>query len=231
MVTGRVSGHHIVKNVLIKNNYFENCGGVLIQRDHGFYQITIQNNIFNTGGTADLASVFVDEHVEYKNNMAWAKGVESLWIFNNVFHNNLNYHNIRLNHEDIKDFRFFNNIVYGKADLNWNMAFYIKYHDSLNELSIDNNLYYYPNNNSNLFFIEDTALYYDQTGWQGLGFGANGVFDNPQFIVSDPVDPEDFATQPSSPAIDSGTTVPVYDDYNGNIRPQGSSFDIGAFED
>lgn len=33
-----------------------------------------------------------------------------------------------------------------------------------------------------------------------------------------------------SPAIDQGTNIPVFFDYDGNIRPQGSSWDIGAFE-
>ncbi len=202
----------------------------MVQRDHGFSDITIQNNIFNTGAV-DLLSIFVDDYVGYPENQEWAKGVDGLWIFNNVFYNQSNYHNIRLEHDDITDFRFYNNIVYGEADEGWNMAVYITHHNSLNELSFDNNLYYYPNKNDTLFHIESTDVDYDLTSWQGLGFGANSLVGNPQFSVSAPVDPEDFVTSASSPARDSGTIVPVSDDYNGDNRPQGSTFDIGAFED
>jgi len=39
-----------------------------------------------------------------------------------------------------------------------------------------------------------------------------------------------YRLQSNSPAINTGTTVPVLDDYDGKSRPIGSGWDIGAFE-
>ncbi|MDM8536014.1 PKD domain-containing protein [Desulfobacterales bacterium HSG17] len=230
-VTTNVTERHLVKNVLIKNNYFENCAGIYVTRDHGFSDITIQNNIFKlktTAQTVESAIIVATDTVGYTQE--WAKGVEGLWVFNNVIHNDSNYHSILIEHEDIIDFRFYNNIVYGKAEYAWNRGVYIKYQNSVNELFFDNNLYYYTNNNDNLFYIKDTDTQYNLAGWQGLGFGTNSIVEDPQFNVSDPVAPEDFKTPDSSPAKDNGRIVPLSIDYTGDIRPQGNAFDIGVFE-
>jgi hypothetical protein len=41
----------------------------------------------------------------------------------------------------------------------------------------------------------------------------------------------DFRLTSSSPAVDAGVTVPgVLTDWDGTARPQGSGFDLGAFE-
>jgi hypothetical protein len=43
--------------------------------------------------------------------------------------------------------------------------------------------------------------------------------------------PTDFHLQSTSPAIDKGTTIStIGTDFDGNVRPQGAAFDIGAFE-
>jgi len=51
---------------------------------------------------------------------------------------------------------------------------------------------------------------------------------NPQFANPDA---NDYHLEPSSPAIDVGSTLAsVVDDYDGNPRPRGAGFDIGAYE-
>lgn len=232
VVTTQVSERHIVENVLIKNNFFENCSGVLVDRDHGFSNITVQNNIFKlkTIGGVTARGIYAQDYVNYPENEEWAKGVDSLWVFNNVFYSESNYHNIVIGHEDIADFRFYNNIVYGKAEYDWNRGIYIKYQNSVNELSFDHNLYDYPNKNDNLFYIEDANTEYNLVGWQNLGFGVNSIVGDPRFNVSEPIAPEEFEITKYSPARDSGTTVPVADDYRGTQRPQKTAYDIGAFE-
>jgi hypothetical protein len=40
----------------------------------------------------------------------------------------------------------------------------------------------------------------------------------------------DFHLTTGSPAIDAGVTTAVTIDYDGNSRPQGSAYDIGAYE-
>lgn len=47
----------------------------------------------------------------------------------------------------------------------------------------------------------------------------------PGFVGSD-----DFHLNPLSPCIDRGTDTGVYEDYDGNVRPQGGGYDMGAYE-
>lgn len=229
-VTTHVTDRFRVKNVLIENNFFENCSGVEVTRDHGFSHITIQNNIFKldyyggSGGTGIRAQ----DQVAYTEE--WAKGVESLWVFNNTFYNKVDYHTIIIDQSDIEDFRFFNNIVYGEANLGWNRGVYIKYQNSLNELLLNNNVYYYPNKDENLFYINDISTQYTLLEWQGLGFDTNSRITNPRFTVATPENPDDFMITETSPAKDNGETLPLCYDYNGNKRPRGKGFEIGAFE-
>lgn len=72
-------------------------------------------------------------------------------------------------------------------------------------------------------------------GASGSGTAAGVTFAAGNLGNTDPrlVNPDgfDFHLQSGSPAIDAGMTVPqVTDDYEGNIRPQGARFDIGADE-
>jgi hypothetical protein len=73
------------------------------------------------------------------------------------------------------------------------------------------------------------------TGSNNLFFGAGnplGVFSDS--VVGDPtfvsVAANNFHLQAGSPAIDSGATVQLATDYDGVSRPQGSAYDIGAYE-
>ena len=57
--------------------------------------------------------------------------------------------------------------------------------------------------------------------------GTHDVFGNPNFV--DPAN-GDYHIVPPSAAIDAGTDAGVYTDLDGNVRPSGSGFDIGAYE-
>jgi Fibronectin type III domain/Right handed beta helix region len=90
--------------------------------------------------------------------------------------------------------------------------------------NMNNNLIWAPNaiialvNNNN----------YSWPQWQGLGYDTNGINADPQFVNAAG---QDFHLQPSSPAIDHGTTLAaVTTDKEGIIRPQGGAYDIGAYE-
>ena len=59
------------------------------------------------------------------------------------------------------------------------------------------------------------------------GFDSNSVLNYPEFIN---IDNWDLSLSPSSSCIDAGTPTSANKDFEGKLRPQGSSFDIGAFE-
>ena len=61
----------------------------------------------------------------------------------------------------------------------------------------------------------------------GTGKGENSIQANPEFanrVVGD------FHLLSTSPAIDKGDMVNISTDFDGNARPQGAGYDIGAFE-
>ena len=61
----------------------------------------------------------------------------------------------------------------------------------------------------------------------GTSQANNLVGTNPLFVNAGAFN---FHLQSGSPAIDAGTVVPVTTDKDGNVRPQGSAYDIGAYE-
>ncbi|MBN1131051.1 MAG: hypothetical protein JXA71_18830, partial [Chitinispirillaceae bacterium] len=63
--------------------------------------------------------------------------------------------------------------------------------------------------------------------WQKLGNDLHGISADPQFVSS-----SDFHLRPGSPCIDRGAILeePYTIDLDGEKRPQGTSFDLGAFE-
>lgn len=66
----------------------------------------------------------------------------------------------------------------------------------------------------------------------GLVEDHNLMTDSPGLVDPDHQDflSKDFSLSASSPAIDSGTEVPVFDDFAGAARPNGAGYDLGAFE-
>jgi hypothetical protein len=63
--------------------------------------------------------------------------------------------------------------------------------------------------------------------WQKLGNDIHGISADPQFVSS-----TDFHLRPGSPCVDRGAILnePYAIDIDGEKRPQGLSFDLGAFE-
>ena len=74
------------------------------------------------------------------------------------------------------------------------------------------------------------TVYETLAEWQALGYDANSIEGDPVF-VSTTSGSEDLHLQAASPAIDAGIILTtVTDDYDGDIRPQGDAYDIGADE-
>ncbi len=66
--------------------------------------------------------------------------------------------------------------------------------------------------------------------------GAHGITTDPQFVSRpadssiSPTQPSNYVLQSTSPAINTGTNTHDYEDFYRVARPQGSSWDMGAFE-
>ena len=130
----------------------------------------------------------------------------------------------------------------------WNNTFYdnprpamrfLKYPggDPPDTIEIKNNIIYngvasdayYDNDiGSDDFFIASNNCYYNGTGgipsWDSIGsFETNPLMVNPGGL--------NFHLQATSPCIDSGSTITLTNsDYDGVHRPQGTAYDIGAYE-
>lgn len=81
-------------------------------------------------------------------------------------------------------------------------------------------------NNGNTFALSST-----QTSCSGGYTLSNSLTSNPNFVNGTPGVSEDFRVQAGSGAIDTGTSTnaPAVD-YAGTARPQGSGYDIGAYD-
>ena len=95
------------------------------------------------------------------------------------------------------------------------------------------------NTNVTGLVVRNNILYRPNAGAptkvQDLGSGnsyteSNNLITNPTFVVQPPVTAANFALGSGSVAIDAGYAVPVWYDYDGEIRPAGAAIDQGAFE-
>ena len=94
---------------------------------------------------------------------------------------------------------------------------------------VDYNLYFSPeeSENSTWQWMGITYIGFDSYR-AGTSGDANGLFANPKFINPSEAD---FHLQQSSPAIDKGSSINApSNDFDGNLRPQGAGYDLGAYE-
>ena len=93
--------------------------------------------------------------------------------------------------------------------------------------NIDANLYYLPRS-SGYGWIEEQSQY-GWSAWRDRGYERNGVRGDPGFVN---ISARDFSLTASSPALDAGIPLgsPYQTDTLGTARPQGQTWDIGAFE-
>lgn len=93
-------------------------------------------------------------------------------------------------------------------------------------LTLENNLFYLPNSAFVLVYGENT--YDSNTITQ---FGKGNIYGDPLFVSPAWGTDGDYHLRTGSPAIDAGTpTGAPSNDLEGNPRPQGNGFDIGAYE-
>ncbi|MFA5147283.1 MAG: choice-of-anchor Q domain-containing protein, partial [Candidatus Omnitrophota bacterium] len=220
-------------NIIISSNHFH--GAVLSEvgashvdgfqtfTRNGEYasNVTIEGNIiegfFNQGamimdegeGTGYVNNIVIKNNI-FKDGVSWGicvmKNVKDVLVANNVFFNietvvNGHPEGIGVGIREESSGRIYNNIFYSTVTAIGT--------DATCTVEEDNNLFY--------------DIYSD--------FPDRAPHDiwntDPQFL--NPAD-NDFRLLSTSPAIDSGRTVDISTDFEGTSRPQGSRYDIGAYE-
>jgi hypothetical protein len=92
---------------------------------------------------------------------------------------------------------------------------------------VDYNLFYAPDGQPRIYYHESQYLTLAQ--WKAKGYDAHSKMADPQLVN---ITGRNFSLMGSSPAINGGVADPNAPavDYIGTPRPQGSAFDIGAYE-
>jgi parallel beta-helix repeat protein len=224
--TDCVSGHryygiyfHNGANGLIQNNNIHRNagGGIQVYQDNNGSQkptrnLTIRNNTIhdnNFCSTSPIGGIIID------------KATSGIEISNTQIYNNLIYKNGSLpgHYAGMCDgitvsttgtgTKIWNNTIYG------NDGYGVRVHGSVTDTAVQNNIIY---GNT----VGNTYL-------GGINTNADhNVTTNPSFVD---VAKADFRLQSGSGAIDAGVTLSIIKaDFAGAARPQGLTFDIGAYE-
>jgi hypothetical protein len=100
-------------------------------------------------------------------------------------------------------------------------------------LTVKDNIFFncgsnpYDATGSNVLVQSNNLLFQSGTTYSSANFPNNVLNQNPLFVNSAG---DDYHIQSGSPAKDTGANVGVLADLDGNVRPFGAGFDIGAYE-
>jgi hypothetical protein len=199
----------------IERNYIEDCGAVGLKFSMGSSYAICRNNIIN-GHSTDYWGGGIG--VSGSDGSSYGTANK---IYNNIIINTntsssgaLYTANLHTNN------KFYNNIVYETQAYCANFA---------ETSTISNNNCYYRVNAGNAFVWGDTTYTYANfANYQtASGQDANSITADPLFRSS-----TDYHLTKNSPCINAGTSLvgTVDDDYEGNPRPMGGSYDIGCYE-
>jgi PKD repeat protein len=118
-----------------------------------------------------------------------------------------------------------NNIIMTKQSTYPNRLISFERSPSSANIDLDYNCYYHPGGSSGRFAAGSS---YSFSSWQSAyNHESHSMFTNP--YLTNPSQ-NDYTLTGSSPCIDAGTNVGINKDFQGSTRPQGSGYDIGAYE-
>lgn len=212
------------------------------------------NGDASQGGDGLIEDALIEENIIFGNGAAGGSGINGDGLVSSVIRNNLLYDNhasgISLYSIDgatgATDNVVVNNTVINANDARW----CLNISDGSTGNTVRNNIFYNYHSFRGAITIDSTSLpgfssdynavisrFSDDGGssvmslaaWQALGYDQNSFVATPAalFIAAT----TDFHLSPTSPALDAGTAsnAPA-SDLEGNPRPVGDGYDIGAYE-
>lgn len=252
-----ISMNRSANNITIQNTTIKNTR-IACHSGHGIYiqgyanpwpiNITIRNNYFSTPLGASL-------HMWHGIPNGSGRSGENIFFYNNIIEG---LQTGFVAGDGAKDIYLYNNTFYGGIGEAINLRH--RGQDSgsphMSNIVIKNNIIYSTNGNgfsdslaNSDIYTEDNNLWYDNTGkpfclnsvsgtcggryslseYRNIrGQGQYSIQTDPLFINATT---KNFRLSSGSPAVDKGTTLSIVpNDYDGNKRPLGLKYDIGAYE-
>ena len=227
-VYGHVAGDTITHLVIHDNEVYNNTmTGIELGGSDGktdFVQdALLYNNIIWNNANGAPASHMVYGGVELEGLDA---NDGTYTLYNNTFYANSPAHSniqpggaIAFGNNGVKSVTLANNIFYAVSGSPCYLYFDDNTAPTASRVSFSNNLYFSAGKGP-------SGCNYS-VGSIKVASDAKGVNGNPNFVGPSALN---FHLTAGSPAIDAGMNTGVATDFDGVVRPQGSAFDIGAFE-
>lgn len=228
-----VTYSHSIKGLRIYNNFLENIGYDGMQIKNADKDVKVYNNVVRNYGTRDHGAhnegLFIGGGTtgQFYNNVfdtgtghgLQNQGYGNLDIYNNVFANSKDNGMYSSNGEfivrgDDAYFNFFNNTIYNSGEIG-----FVFHNDEGGTKRFKNNL-----------LIKAGTLVKDSAP---VEMENNIVTNDPESVGFIDYSHGNFRLIGNSAAVDAGADLSQYgitDDCEGNPRPSGAGFDIGAYE-
>lgn len=160
-----------------------------------------------------------------------AKAFDGGGLYNVVFRNNLIVADfLSLFMDGCHDLTFAHNTFVGSGDPG---SQGLKFIDCTGNILVMNNVFYRQENGVGHIWVQNSPVDAVDAGFNCV-YRENGPPSHPaapgDIWDIDPLLDSNYRLLPNSPCINAGTDLGITTDFDGNPRPQGNGFDIGAFE-
>lgn len=214
------------------------------------------NGDLSAGGDGIISDAQVYGNILHDNNQAAGinmDGCENPIVYNNLIYNNHTAQGIALFQGDgaipTQGAKIFNNTIIVPSDGRWGILVTT---GSNIGTKIYNNIIINEHAWRGCITVEDTTGFSSDfnilqdkmsnsgdgstdslTAWQSLGLDIHSILADPQSAIFVDSAGNDYHLAPTSQAINTGTSIVSIEvgiDFNGDIRPQGTEYDIGCYE-